>query len=52
MLSHFGVLIDSISRPIQRLKGVWFGDQRIFCLLFADDVVQLASLSNNAVQGV
>ncbi len=35
--------MDRIARRSQGLDGVWFGDHRISYLLFADDVVLLAS---------
>ncbi|KAK3507766.1 hypothetical protein QTP70_000218 [Hemibagrus guttatus] len=35
--------MDRISRRSQGLEGVWFGDHRISSLIFADDVVLLAS---------
>ncbi|KAK3552130.1 hypothetical protein QTP86_001508 [Hemibagrus guttatus] len=39
----FIVFMDSISRRSQGLEGVWFGVHRISSLIFADDVVLLAS---------
>ncbi|KAK3506058.1 hypothetical protein QTP70_002984 [Hemibagrus guttatus] len=39
----FMVFMDRISRRSQGLKGVRFGDHRISSLIFADDVVLLAS---------
>ncbi|KAK3507789.1 hypothetical protein QTP70_000372 [Hemibagrus guttatus] len=39
----FIVFMDRISRRSQGLEGVWFGDHRISSLIFADDVVLLAS---------
>lgn len=35
--------MDRISRHIHGVEGVWFGALRITSLLFADDVVLLAS---------
>ena len=40
---QFIILMDRISRRSQGVEGVWFGDLRIGSLLFADDVVLLAS---------
>ncbi|KAL0152538.1 hypothetical protein M9458_052261 [Cirrhinus mrigala] len=45
----FIIFMDRISRCSQGLEGVWFGDHRISSLLFADDVVLLAS-SNQDLQ--
>ena len=39
----FIIFLDRISRRSQSIEGVWFGDLRIGSLLFADDVVLLAS---------
>ncbi len=39
----FVIFMDRISRRSQGPEGVWFGDHRISSLLFADDVVLLAS---------
>ncbi len=40
----FVIFMDRISRRSQGPEGVWFGDHRISSVLFADDVVLLASL--------
>uniref|UniRef100_A0A3B3HQU3 Reverse transcriptase domain-containing protein n=1 Tax=Oryzias latipes TaxID=8090 RepID=A0A3B3HQU3_ORYLA len=45
----FIVFMDRISRRSQGPEGIWFGDHRISSLLFADDVVLLAS-SNRDLQ--
>ena len=39
----FITFMDRISRRSQGVEGVWFGDLRIGSLLFADDVVLMAS---------
>ncbi len=39
----FDIFMDRIARRSQGPDGVWFGDHRISSLLFADDVVLLAS---------
>lgn len=39
----FIIFMDSISRHSQGVEGVWFGDIRIWSLLYAYDVVLLAS---------
>ncbi|KAK3563883.1 hypothetical protein QTP86_004822 [Hemibagrus guttatus] len=43
----FITFMDRISRHSQGLEGVWFGDHRISSLLFADDDVLLAPLSQD-----
>ncbi|KAK3561507.1 hypothetical protein QTP86_006177 [Hemibagrus guttatus] len=43
----FITFMDRISRCSQGLEGVQFGDHRILCLLFADDVVLLAPSSQD-----
>ena len=45
----FKLLMDKISRCSEAAEGVGFGDLRIPSLLFADDVVLLAS-SNSDLQ--
>lgn len=42
-LSLFVIFMDTISRRSQGEESVQFGDLRIASMLFADDVVQLAS---------
>ncbi|KAI3354306.1 hypothetical protein L3Q82_018492 [Scortum barcoo] len=43
----FIIFMDRISRRSQGPEGVWFGNHRISSLLFADDVVLLASSSQD-----
>ena len=43
----FIIFMDMISRRSQGVEGVRFGDLRIGSLLFADDVVLLASLDRD-----
>uniref|UniRef100_A0A3B3HV32 Reverse transcriptase domain-containing protein n=1 Tax=Oryzias latipes TaxID=8090 RepID=A0A3B3HV32_ORYLA len=43
----FMIFMDRISRRSQGPEGIWFGDHRISSLLFADDVVLLASSSQD-----
>ncbi|KAJ0002535.1 hypothetical protein NQD34_007684 [Periophthalmus magnuspinnatus] len=48
----FIILMDRISRCSQGSEGVWFGNHRISSLLFADDVVLMASLSQDLQQAL
>ncbi|KAJ0002649.1 hypothetical protein NQD34_007798 [Periophthalmus magnuspinnatus] len=48
----FIIFMDKISRRSQGPEGVWFGNHRISSLLFADDVVLMASSSQNLQQAL
>ncbi|KAJ0009622.1 hypothetical protein NQD34_001324 [Periophthalmus magnuspinnatus] len=48
----FIIFMDRISRRSQGPEGVWFGNHRISSLLFADDVVLMASSSQDLQQAL
>ncbi|KAJ0019143.1 hypothetical protein NQD34_006712 [Periophthalmus magnuspinnatus] len=48
----FIIFMDRISRRSQGPEGVWFGNHRILSLLFADDVVLMASSSQDLQQAL